>query len=56
MKTTIKTSKTPKVIAMSAKTKGKIAGIAASLKGKELFADKIELAKKSLRNLKSLPI
>ncbi len=56
MKATNKTSKDSKVIAMSAKTKGRIASIAASLKGKELFADKIELAKKSLRNLKSLPI
>jgi hypothetical protein len=56
----MKTIKTPikasKIIAMSATTKEKIAVIANCIKGKELFVDKIELAKKTLSELKSLPI
>ena len=56
METTKTTVKASKVISMSAKTKEKIATVAASLKGKELFTDKIELAKKTLGELKSLPI
>jgi hypothetical protein len=52
-KTTLKASR---VIPMSSKTKEKIATVAASLKGKELFTYKIELAKKTLSELKSLPI
>jgi hypothetical protein len=56
MKTKKTTLKASRVIPMSAKTKEKIATVAASLKGKELFTDKIELAKKTLSELKSLPI
>jgi hypothetical protein len=52
-KTTVKASQ---VNSMYAKTKEKIATVAASHKGKELFTDKIELAKKTLSELKSLPI
>jgi hypothetical protein len=52
-KTTVKASK---VISMSDKTKEKITAVAASLKGKDIFIDKIELAKKTLSELKSLPI
>jgi hypothetical protein len=56
MKTKKTTLKASRVITMTAKTKEKIATVAASLKGKELFTDKIELAKKTLSELKSLPI
>ena len=56
LKTTKTTVKASKVISMSAKTKEKIATVAASLKGIELFTPKIELAKKTLSELKSLPI
>lgn len=56
MKTEKTTLKAAKVISMSAKTKAKIASVAASIKGKEHFTDKIELAKKTLSELKSLPI
>ena len=45
-----------KIIAMSAKTKEKIAAVANNLKGKDLFAEKVELAKKTLSDVKSLPI
>lgn len=55
MKTVETNSKTPRIIAMSAKTKAKIPAIIESLKDKELFPDKVESAKKSLSNLKSLP-
>ncbi len=48
--------KTSKVISMSTKTKKKINAIADTLKGKELFTEKIELAKKTLSELKSLPM
>ncbi|MDC8003557.1 hypothetical protein POV27_05810 [Aureisphaera galaxeae] len=48
--------KAKKVLSMSKSTKGRIATVAKEIKGKELFADKVDLAKKSLSNLKSLPI
>lgn len=56
MKTTKITFKVSKVIAMSADTREKIIVIGNSLKGKELFIQKVEEAKKSLNDLKSLPI
>ncbi|MDN3676294.1 hypothetical protein QWY90_03100 [Flavobacterium paronense] len=56
MKTEKTTLKASKVITVSAKTKGKIATVAATIKGKELFTDKVALAKKTLSELKSLPI
>jgi hypothetical protein len=56
METTKTTVKASKVISMSAKTKEKIVAVAAALKSKELFTNKIELAKKTLSELKSLPI
>lgn len=56
MKTEKTTLKAFKVIPMSNKTKEKIAKVAVSIKGQELFTDKIELAKKSLSEIKSLPI
>lgn len=48
--------KATKVISMSKSTKEKISVIAKDIKGKELFSEKVELAKKTLGNLKSLPI
>jgi len=45
-----------KAISMSSKTKKRITKIANALKGKELFTEKIELAKKTLSELKSLPM
>jgi hypothetical protein len=56
----MKKSKTPlkasEVIAITEKTKLKLSAIADKLKDKVLFADKIELSKKSLSNVTSLPI
>jgi hypothetical protein len=49
-------SKAFKVILMSEQTKSKLSLVADKLKGRELFAHRIELAKKSLKGLKSLPI
>ncbi|MFL5763209.1 MAG: hypothetical protein ACJ77K_04645 [Bacteroidia bacterium] len=49
-------SKASKVISMSESTKAKLSEVADKLKGRELFAKKIELAKKSLSEIKSLPI
>lgn len=45
-----------KVISMSAKTKEKINAVANTLKGKELFPDKIEGVKQTLKEIKSLPM
>lgn len=56
MKTEKTTLKAAKVISMSPKTKEKIAIVAATIKGKELFTDKVESARKTLSELKSLPI
>ena len=56
MKTEKSTLNASKVISMSAKTKEKIEIVAASIKGKVHFTDKIALAKKTLSELKSLPI
>lgn len=56
MKTKKTTLKTSKVISMSAKTKENIDKVADAIKGKEFFTDKIALAKKTLSELKSLPI
>jgi hypothetical protein len=56
MKKSITTLKASEVISMSEKTKLKLAAIADRLKGKELFADKIEIARKSLSDIQSLPI
>ncbi len=47
--------KANKVISMSKSTKIKLADIAKEIKGKELFPEKVNSAKKSLGNLKSLP-
>ncbi len=52
----MKKLKSAKVISMSAKTKEKIGIVANNIRGKELFSDKIELAKRTLSDLKSLPI
>jgi hypothetical protein len=49
-------SKNLKVISMSKMTKERIAIVANQIKDKVLFADKIELVKKTLSELKSLPI
>lgn len=51
-----KTVKKANIISMSKATKKKIAEVADEINGKNLFTDKIELAKKTLQNLKSLPI
>ncbi|WP_264537350.1 hypothetical protein [Flavobacterium sp. N1736] len=48
--------KTTKIISMSKATKKKISKVADEINGKNLFTEKIELAKKTLQNLKSLPI
>lgn len=48
--------KATKVLSMSKSTKERIAVIAKDIKGKELFPEKIALAKKTLGNVKSLPI
>jgi hypothetical protein len=48
--------KATKVLPMSKSTKEKIASIAKDIKGKELFPEKVDLAKKTLSKLKSLPI
>lgn len=48
--------KASKVLPMSKKTKDKIYYIAKNIKVKELFPDKVELAKNTLSELKSLPI
>jgi hypothetical protein len=51
-----KTAKKANMISMSNATRKKIAEVADEINGKNLFTDKIELAKKTLQNLKSLPI
>ncbi|UMY64541.1 MULTISPECIES: hypothetical protein [unclassified Flavobacterium] len=56
MKTNKSTSTVSKVIAASASTKKRIAAVADNLKGKELFSDKVELARRTLSDVKSLPI
>lgn len=56
MKNTKTSTKVSKVISMSAKTKEKIVAVENTIQGKELFADKVALAKKALSELKSLPI
>ncbi|WP_158655296.1 hypothetical protein [Flavivirga eckloniae] len=48
--------KASKVLSMSKTTKERISSIAKDIKGKELFPEKIELAKKTLSQIKSLPI
>lgn len=48
--------KASKVLSMSKTTKDRISSIAKDIKGKELFPEKIELAKKTLSKIKSLPI
>jgi hypothetical protein len=53
---TIKPTLKAKVIATSEVAKEKMTTVANNLKGKELFTDKIELAKRNLSDLKSLPI
>ena len=40
----------------SGESKGTLSAVAAKLKGKELFPDKVENAKTFFRNLQSLPI
>ena len=51
-----KMEKTTKIISMSYATKKKISKVAEEINGRNLFTEKIELAKKTLENLKSLPI
>lgn len=46
----------PKIIPMSASTNKRLAGVAKEIKGKELFPDKIALAKQIFSKIKSLPI
>lgn len=41
---------------MSEETKQRLAEVAKKIEGKELFTEAIERAKKSLKNVKSLPI
>ncbi|MEN8191473.1 MAG: hypothetical protein ABFS12_01570 [Bacteroidota bacterium] len=48
--------KATKVLSMSKSTRERISIIAKDIKGKELFSEKVNLAKKTLSNLKSLPI
>ena len=56
MESTKTTVKPLKFISMSDMTREKITIVADSIKGKNLFSDKIALAKKTLSDLKSLPI
>jgi len=51
-----KMEKTTKIISMSTATKKKISKVAEEINGRNLFTEKIELAKKTLENLKALPI
>lgn len=51
-----KMENTTNIISMSNATKKKISKVADEINGKNLFTEKIELAKKTLQNLKSLPI
>jgi len=48
--------KAKEVLPMSKETKERLAEVAKKIEGKDLFQDKIERAKKSLRNIKTLPI
>jgi hypothetical protein len=48
--------KAKKVLSMSKSTKERISTIAKDIKGKELFPEKVDLAKRTLSKLKSLPI
>lgn len=48
--------KAKKVLSMSKATKERITSIAKDIKGKELFPEKVDLAKRTLSKLKSLPI
>ncbi|MDD7884847.1 hypothetical protein [Flavivirga sp. 57AJ16] len=48
--------KATKVLSMSKATKERISSIAKDIKGKELFPEKIKLAKKTLSKIKSLPV
>ncbi len=44
------------VLSMSNTTKQRISSIAKGIKGKELFPEKVDLAKRTLSKIKSLPI
>ncbi|MDO8969031.1 hypothetical protein [Algoriphagus sp.] len=46
----------PVVVKTSAKTIKELQSIGASLKGKELFKEKVESAKRILASVKSLPV
>ncbi|WP_165366225.1 hypothetical protein [Brumimicrobium glaciale] len=48
--------KSQKAISMSKATKERLAKVALELKGKELFPQKVEQAKRTLSKIKSLPI
>ncbi|GAA3654272.1 hypothetical protein [Flavivirga jejuensis] len=48
--------KATKVVSMSKTAKERISAIAKDIKGKELFPEKTYLAKKTLSNIKTLPI
>lgn len=56
MKTIKKTQKDSTIIKQSASSKARIAAAAFVREGKDFFPKKVELAKKSLSNVKSLPI
>ena len=48
--------KAKKVLSMSKATKERLSTVAKDIKGKELFPEKVDLAKKTLSKIKSLPI
>jgi len=48
--------KAKEILTISESTRQKISIVAKDIKGKYLFPEKLELAKKTLGNLKSLPI
>lgn len=52
----IKMEKKVNIIYMSEATKERISKASDEINGKDLFTDKIELAKKTLQDVKSLPI
>jgi hypothetical protein len=51
-----KTLKEANIISMSSETKKRISEVANEINGRNLFTEKIELAKKTLEHIKSLPI
>jgi hypothetical protein len=56
MKTIKNSLKSSEVLPMSESTKARIEEVAKAIKGKDLFKNKVEIARKNLSNVKSLPL